>query len=84
MEICCLSNSKKNMEINERIDSAGELKEGKQKHMSLMINGINKSTFFAQLANKTVTIDKSSIPTAANPSWFKDQTNWQRLGKSHC
>lgn len=75
------------MGINEHIDSLGKLcylKEGKQKQRSLMINEFDKHLFFAQLANKTVTIDKYSILTAANPSWFKDQTNWQCLGKSHC
>lgn len=49
-----------------------------------MINELNKSTFsLHKLANKTVTTDKYFGLTAANPSWLKDQTNWQRLGKSH-
>lgn len=63
-----------------------EVKErSKKKCRCAMINELNTSTFsWPKLANKAVTAEKSSSPTAANPPWFKDQTNWQCLGKSHC
>lgn len=50
-----------------------------------MINEFNKSTFsLPKLANKTLTNNKYYGLTVENPSWLKDQTNWQWLGKSHC